>query len=106
MKECENVVRTYAKSIKIISYISFLAVCTKDHENVSIRNAQNYYVAINCFYLYIGITLLTKVYNSANNPWFGFFAAALVMPVSDKTAALLLKMKPANVTHNIDYLSL
>ena len=86
-KECETLANTYAKLIKIIDYINFVVLWTINYKkafdsiwqsNVSIRKAQNYYIAINSFYLYMGISFLSEVYNMANNPGIGFFTAALV----------------------------
>ena len=81
------IAHTYVEFIKIINYINFLVLWTIGyaetfdstwHSNVSTRKTENYYVAINCFYLYIDISFLSEVYNMANNPWIGFFTAALV----------------------------
>ena len=82
MKEFETLAHIYVEHIKIIIYINFFVFWTIDyertfsyiwHSKVSIRKTQNQYVAMNCFYLCIGISFLSEVYNMANNPWIGFF---------------------------------
>ena len=80
MKEYETLAHIYVEII--INYLSFLVLSTFDYKITlnSICKIQHYYyyIAIDCFHTYIGISFRSEHDKMANNARIGFFTTAMV----------------------------